>query len=706
MVGGRTDNAVKNRYAALCKRDSKSGAAKGAAARGGRCGRKPRASDSDAGASDVEIDDDSDDAEDAKRASSSSPSREPSPVRGGRGRSHHAVVDSAVANSTPPLLRGGPNAASSPLAKAAAAGAEPEAQGSTGVRSSVLGRRRQPGGGSPPLQPEPEAAAAPGPAKRRAVLQGGGGAAAAAAAAVGSGTGIGRPTVSTPPTPLVQVPHVQQQQQEGLPTGYQQQQHQQQPRPGPERLGLGGRSGSAGGAVRVPEMDCLGSQAPSQQQEEAQEPIRRASSGGREGDAGACGQPKKLPLTINIPNAASAEPHAVQPPSASATVYGIEIRVLKDLLTPCEIQYVRELNDMQLPLHINVDDDPTSLAGRSTGGSTLLGAPGGEPPLTTSRQAAQNALTALFSPGSLTGGAGSDFNDVLKWFQTGFTPRSACGADDMTPRLMSRMGLTPCGLSGGGSRGGGHCVEDAGMLGTGLTPKCLLDSGSPRGGHHHSGGSSGIGGLTPQMAELSAAKRARRQVAVAAAVAAAIEPPSQEGCGLGTQSMGSGVPPLSAGGGGSSAAAAAAAAFGITSPGGMELHAGHRQLLTKLIQTAADASAQGGGAGVGVGGSDTAGSRLSSRLSPPSPSAGMVTPEPLPRRGSLTRNLSGAGLGQSAGDDGAGAPNGQLLPSGGSGGVVVMPHFTQQELLLLLEVLNSDDLQDLPPPPAPGLGQQ
>ncbi|GIL78864.1 hypothetical protein Vretimale_133 [Volvox reticuliferus] len=693
MVGGRTDNAVKNRYAALCKRDAK-GAQRGGHTRGGRGGRKPRTSDSDGGASEVEMDDDSDDNEDAKRTSSSSVSREASPVRH-HTRSHSAAgaAERATANSTPPPQRGGPSTAPSPQVPKGVettTGSENEPQPSTGVRSSFLGRRRQPGGGggSPPLQPEPEAQV---PAKRRALMQSGGGMAVAG--------GSDRPPIATPQTPLVQVPQMQHQPQEALiPTYQHPRQHQHQ------RFGLGGRSGSsAGGGAQASGGEALAVQAaapppPPQQQAQQQEAMRRSSSGGKEAEIMASLQPKKMPLTINIPNAASAEPQAVQQPTSAAASYGIEIRVLKDLLTPCEIQYARELNDMQLPLHINVDEDAAGMGPRSSG--SLLGLVS-EPPLTTSRQAAQNALTSLFSPGCVTGGSASDFNDVLKWFQTGFTPRSSCG-DDMTPRLMSRMGLTPCGLSG--SRGGVHCVDEVGMLGTGLTPKCLLDSGSPR---SHS---SGIGGgLIPHMPELSAAKRARRQVEVAAAVAAAASelPALQQQqqmvetglgplCGVGSRS-GSGTIGNSNGGGCSGSAAAGA--LGMMSPGGMELHAGHRQLLTKLIQTAAAADANGQGASSSGGAGDVdSGSRH--RLALTSPSGGMVTPEPLTGRSSLTRNLGGAGtMGQATATGDCTGSSNQVL---NGAGVVVMPYFTQQELMLLLEVLNSEDLQALPPPP----GQQ
>ncbi|EFJ53036.1 transcription factor Myb4 [Volvox carteri f. nagariensis] len=779
MVGGRTDNAVKNRYAALCKRDAKGTQRGGGAARGGRGGRKPRPSDSDGGASDVEMDDDSDDNEEAKRTSSSSASWEASPVRHTRGHaSSAAAAEKAGVNSTPP--RSGPQAAPSPpQAKAEApAAADTDAVVSTGVRSSFLGRRRQAGGGgggSPPLLPEPEAGG--GPAKRRALLQSSG-VVSAAAAAGGSAGGSGasgtviRQPITTPQTPLVQVPQqMQQQPQESLITAYQ---HPQQPVS--ERMGLGARSGSAAagaGAGRPPGAASFGVQGlalerspPLQQQhqqyqhyqQQQQQPYQRdkhldsmhhpcsSTGGGRETVevVAACGQPKKLPLTINIPNAASAEPQAVQQPNVGAAVHGIEIRVLKDLLTPCEIQYARELNDMQLPLHINVDEDSTVLAVSHGGGCSLLGAASSEPPLTTSRQAAHNALTALFSPNSVAGGSSGDFNDVLKWFQSGFTPRSSCG-DEMTPRQLSRMGLTPCGLSGG--RGGGlHCVEEAGMLGTGLTPKCLLDSGSPR-------SHGGIGGLTPQMPELSAAKRARRQVEVAAAVAAAANETPGTGplaldssCGLGRHIMGpatggSGVGVSLGGGGHGGSGAVAAAALGLTSPGGTELHAGHRQLLTKLIQTAAGADANGQGAVSSCAGGaagDMNGGRLRaaeasaglraparphigsssklfswSRLAPLSPSTGMVTPEPLTRRGSLTRDLSGAGMmmgpmaaGAGGADYQGAGTSGQVPNATSSGGVVVMPYFTPQELMLLLEVLNSEDLQALPPPPPPPSQQQ
>lgn len=112
---------------------------------------------------------------------------------------------------------------------------------------------------------------------------------------------------------------------------------------------------------------------------------------------------KKPELSITIPNAAGSEP---QPPTAQSV--GLEIRVFKDLLTPCEIQYAKELNDMDIPLQINIDDDP---------------------PLSTSRRAAEDAIIALASPGEAPL---PDFTDVLKLFQTGLTPHSTGGAPSST----------------------------------------------------------------------------------------------------------------------------------------------------------------------------------------------------------------------------------------------------------------------------------
>lgn len=232
-------------------------------------------------------------------------------------------------------------------------------------------------------------------------------------------------------------------------------------------------------------------------------------------------------------------------------------RMPQDLLTPCEIQYARELNEMQLPLHINVNE---------------------EPPLSTSRQAAQNAMAALTSPGA---GSMGEFSDVLKWFASGFTPRSSHG-----------NGL---GLGGTPRLGLGHLTR------TGLTPR-----GIGSGCNSSPEGTSGMSshGNTPPSAERtlygSLSTRVRRQAAIAAAVAGAA----------------AGVSAPCGGAEASSAEAAANGAAAAAAPGpvsvvaagpfaGAELHAGHRQLLTKLIQGAV--AAEGGmatstGAGGGLEG--------------------------------------------------------------------------------------------------------
>ncbi|GFR42455.1 hypothetical protein Agub_g3362 [Astrephomene gubernaculifera] len=692
MVGGRTDNAVKNRYAALCKRDMRGGGQRAPAGGGARRGaRKARTYDSDA-ASDIDPDEDSEENEDIKRSSSSSSSREPSPPpRRTRAQAQHhaagAAADSGAAAAAAGRSAGG--AASPPRAVAAAAAAVEPAAGSSAGRSAVLGRRRTmassggAGGGSPPLQPELDVAAAP--SKRRAVSYGGGGSVGGAAA----GGAVGRlltapasprtPRLLDPPQEFAAPQHNQQQQRPGIQAG----------RIGFSDLqqGMGTREGSEDAGVR----------------------------GGSCGGAGpACALPKKLPLTINIPNAASAEP-AAQPPLASATaqLYGIEIRVLKDLLTPCEIQYARELNDMQLPLHINLDDDPAALQNRNSGPMTgcLLGA-GSEPPLTTSRLAAQNAVSALMSPGTSGCGGLGDFNDVLKWFQTGLTPRGPC-ADDGTPRLLSRLGLTPCGL-GSSIRGGRGGEEEGRMLGTGLTPRFLIDGGSPlsRGG---AGGPSSL--LSPPLADGMPSRRMRRQIAVAAAVAASAStgpgpspsplPPSQQQqledcrpppCGAGcstTPGPGMGL----------------AGGLSMTSPMGMELHAGHRQLLTKLIQSAAaaegsvpGASGAAGGGCNGVGGSTSTQQRLDCsglRILPPSPTGFATTTGSTPPEFQLQGGLAGQGHANACSTAGGEAGQQSYV-----GGVVVTPYFSQQELLMLLEVLTSDDLQALPPPPQGQTPQQ
>ncbi|KXZ51751.1 hypothetical protein GPECTOR_11g197 [Gonium pectorale] len=656
MVGGRTDNAVKNRYAALCKRDSRGVQRAPAAVSGrGRRGRKPRPSDSDDGGSDAEEEDsDAYEVDDAKRSSSpSSESREASPVRGGRS---HGVS----------RVESGSGAASPPDAAAAA----PQAPiGSSAGRASVLGRRRQQGAGSPPLQPEAEAAGiGAGGAKRRALTGGSGAPTRRADGAGYGGLGVGKQlmSMSTPPMLSREASNAEDEEEEGAAPMMRQHGTQQRSDQSGDEAADSSQEESEDLLVTGP----TGYRDEQQQARHGNNGLRKGgaepssvSGGGGSGGGFGFAAPKKLPLTINIPNAASAEPSTQPPPTTSAPAYGIEIRVLKDLLSPCEIQYVRELNDMQLPLHINLDDDLGAAQGR--GG---CGGRGADPPLTTSRQAAQNALAALASPGS-----SADFNDVLKWFQTGLTPRT-CGSD--TPRLLgARLGFTPRGMGGLGglssSAHGGREGEDvaSGMLGTGLTPRCLLTGTSP---------------LGPAADALAAtpSRRTRRQIAVAAAVAAAASAGPGPGSSLQDAGGGSQLDPLSQGAAGSLGSSglggSAGGGFGIMSPSGMEMHAGHRQLLTKLIQNAAgveSAAALGAAGGAGAGGGSSSNNvpgdphgagpqHKGLRVVPPSPSA----------------------------DDGQ--------AQGSACGVVVTPYFTQQELLMLLEVLNSGDLQALPPPPA------
>ncbi|KAG2454605.1 hypothetical protein HYH02_000446 [Chlamydomonas schloesseri] len=662
MVGGRTDNAVKNRYAALCKRDMRGGGSvRRAVANGGggggatRGGRKARPANSDSdNASDVELDDDSDAEEEAKRSSSfsSDRSREPSPSRGSKG-SRGAAAEGSTRS---PATRGSGGGAVSPRAAVG---------GSGGRAGSILGPRRRSAAAaiteeSPPPQAEPDEAPA---AKRRAVMNGGTGASAMHANGLANERHLPVPTPRTPRTPRL----LAQLQEASLANNIHQHQHAAV---AASRAGAGVGRGLVG-------------------------------SGGKVG-----APPKKPPaLTINIPNPSAADPMAQPPPTSSGAGYGIEIRVLRDLLTPQEIQYARELNDMQLPLHINVDDDPLMVVGTglhppggvSAGGlpttAGVLGCGGGtaasglgtsgishgEAPLTTSRQAAHNALNALVSPGS-AGGALADFNDVLRWFQSGLTPKSTYGGSagglgtlGGTPRNMlgslGRTGLTPRGLHTSTGRGG-HDVDGGGLgLGTGLTPRGL------RGG---SGGSpaSGSGSGTPPSAErlgpnaaVSAgtpSMRTRRQIAVAAAVAAAAGPgPSST----------------------SHAAQQGTATQGAFA--GAELHAGHRQLLTKLIQNAAVPSETPKPGAAAEGGNAILSARGDLRVMPP-PSPGVFSPGAFlaTSRGPATRSAAAQQQQQAV-----------ELQTAGSAGVVVMPQFTQQELLLLLEVLNSDDLQALPPPP-------
>ncbi|KAF5833014.1 hypothetical protein DUNSADRAFT_10935 [Dunaliella salina] len=54
-------------------------------------------------------------------------------------------------------------------------------------------------------------------------------------------------------------------------------------------------------------------------------------------------------LTLLIPNGAADPP----PPAAS-----MEVRVFKDMLSPAERQHAQELNGMDIPLQINIEDAP------------------------------------------------------------------------------------------------------------------------------------------------------------------------------------------------------------------------------------------------------------------------------------------------------------------------------------------------------------
>ncbi|KAG2486600.1 hypothetical protein HYH03_014768 [Edaphochlamys debaryana] len=730
MVGGRTDNAVKNRYAALCKRDSRGGGGgrRGATGGGGARGRnKARGnSDSDA-ASDVELDDDSDADEDVKRSSSSfstdKDSREVSPPpKHVRGPSR--MAGDATANGHGPSLRSHTNGATSPrtaanaaahAAAAAVAVAAPVVAapgpsqlhpGSGGVgRPSILGRRRTPGSGGNDAQPEYDPEAEAMVAKRRALLPSGAG--------PGSTSANGRLAAGTPRTP--RTPRLLAQLQEATIAAHRQQ---------VQLAAVGTGSGSSGGRTGLRSSGAAAAAG-------ASAPLPAAPAAPLVGNGGKEHPFKKPPLTISIPNDAASEPapHAAPPSTAYG---GIEIRVLKDLLTPCEIQYARELNDMQLPLHMNLVEDPAALLvpiGPPSGGRTSTAAGGGgaaaadpyhDPPLSTSRQGTRDAMAALISPGSALGSAGmGDFCDVLSWFQTVLTPRSTRGnggpGSGTTPRgaMLGRTGLTPRGLHDGKGL----------ALGTGLTPRGLNGaSPTPNG--------SGAG---------SPSTRTRRQTAIAAALAAA------SGAGPGPSSLAAAGHGAQGGqqGGQGQGQFGLGSAMGGGPFSGAELHAGHRQLLARLIQGAAAAdtprtAAEGAAGGPGPAQAPaeeehgpqtrTRGGKLRP-IMPPSPGAlfspgsflatsrgGPGGPPTSTANANANATAAGSNPGASApaAATGTGAGAGQKRTSGGTsaqsctgagaegaggGGIVMMPQFSQQELMWLLDALNSDDMQGLPPPP-------
>lgn len=135
---------------------------------------------------------------------------------------------------------------------------------------------------------------------------------------------------------------------------------------------------------------------------------------------------------------------------------------LQDLLSPAEVRYVEELNGMDIPLNIVVEN---------------------EPPMSTSRRAAQDALDALITspaglgplslngPFSSSNSLASGFDDILRWFQTGLTPRSTRGGASIL--------RTPKGLQGAGKAG-----TDAGaaaQASPGRLTRSMARGGTPRG---------------------------------------------------------------------------------------------------------------------------------------------------------------------------------------------------------------------------------
>lgn len=402
MVGGRTDNAVKNRWAALCKRDGKPGGRRGGGGGGGgRGGRKPRAgSDSEDAISDEEMEA-SDDAEDVpvqKRSSSfSSDSREgPSPLRGQQQQQHAPGSRSprTRAGSQAGITASGPGYQSAPLAApgAFAPGAAPVLAGGLyyhngrspqyagEVRADAVAAGQAAAQGSnltlpilPPLPTQasiedasaadqsnraqlgrrglPDAASLPSVLGRRALStseqDGDHGlplakrrmlAIHAGMESYGSGSFREGCTPRTPSTPRLLA-----QLQEAAAA----QQQQQLARPARHHLARGDPYAAQRqyGVEEDAELEEVGRDAGEEEEvedegEEAlvdEQRLRRQQHQQllqREGSSGA--QAKKPPLTINIPNAASAEPANHAPTTGPASAAGgIEIRVLKASGTGC-----------------------------------------------------------------------------------------------------------------------------------------------------------------------------------------------------------------------------------------------------------------------------------------------------------------------------------------------------------------------------------
>ncbi len=272
-------------YAALCKRDAtrpsgsrRSLAPSGGAARSGRKG-KGAASDSEGSEGELEEDSEGEAEEGPKRSSSfsSDHSREPTPLRYGRGKAvaapHGLEAKGLEASTRSPALRGSPG---SPRSAGLAAAS---AHGLSARPGSHLGPRRR---GGPAGEAEAEAAQELGPAAKRRALGGGEAEAGGASSSARQLRPHAHADAPGRVAPLAAPP----------------------PPPPPSRLYAVGRHREPTALARPRPVDSGGS-----------------------GPA-----PKKLPLTISIPNAASADPPAGPPtvmPSVGMPPFGIEIRVMK-----------------------------------------------------------------------------------------------------------------------------------------------------------------------------------------------------------------------------------------------------------------------------------------------------------------------------------------------------------------------------------------
>ena len=130
-------------------------------------------------------------------------------------------------------------------------------------------------------------------------------------------------------------------------------------------------------------------------------------------DSESDGTPRRGPrpgLNVSIPQAAGEAPNrvgaGVQDPGP------LSIRVGKDWLNPMELALVQEVNEMGMPLNIQISDAPLFTPAGLTGGSKLT--PGAGPP-----GAFTQAQEAMASP--------MDFNidDLLKYFTGTPTPKQA-----------------------------------------------------------------------------------------------------------------------------------------------------------------------------------------------------------------------------------------------------------------------------------------